>query len=548
MPNVGIRKLFTVQPDVLNIIDATNKVITTYGNSAIDNNEIIVPVKVAHPLIVAKSVIIPNDTKESLFVCSQPGKIFKYRDNKVSLIADLSFYTGSQNVMPLGAPTGFPVPEYDKRGLLGIEFHKDFKCNNRMFLYFSAADELQPTTKHPTGPPNTPCNECSSETATIKCEWDETKYTHTNVLEEWRYIHGCRNHPDSIRKIRRLLSIKQPFFNHDSLDNLFYLAEEDKLVMFTGDGGFRDAPYLLTQNDNYFHGKAIAIDINSKSWKNYDAAPVARFAELPHNIRHLLEVRIKGIHNWSGMTTMPNPKHSDQLLKIMGQPGQDTTEAVYIMKTLEQPRECECEEVVPRNLGFPGWEGSIPALQNIQCDGVYTDNIGNFKNLTNYQLAISLAIDHEVPYCEYYHNDDRFPGGKGGVVIVGQQPYLSNHIACLSNRLIVADWGLNSLNSGVEFPSGSPSDGGLLWRVPIDNKLNKLHKMERINILYNWKNEFTDSQYPLTNKAFSNDQISRPFFMGLASNIHKTRLYLLTYNRVGSKEINGLGVIYEFIC
>lgn len=543
--NVGIRKLFTVQPDILNIIDATNKVITQYGNSAIDNKEIIVPAKVAHPLVVAKSVIVPNDNQESLFVCSQPGKIFKYRDNKVSLIADLSFYTGSQDIMSLGSPSNFSVPEHDKRGLLGIEFHKYFKHNHRMFLYYSATNELRPTMTHPTGVPNTPCNGCDSKTATISCNWDEKKYTHCNVLEEWHYIPGCHNHPDSIRKVKRLLSIKQPFFNHNSLDNLFYLAEENKLVMFTGDGGFRDAPYLLTQNDNYFHGKAIAIDIESKLWEHYEAIPIARFAELPHLIRDLLEIRIKGIHNWSGMTTMPNPRHPEQQLKIIGQSGQDTTEAVYIMKTLEKPRECTCEELEPRNLGFPGWEGSIPALQNIQCNGQYTDNIGNFKNLTNYQLAISLAIDHEIPYCEYYHNDDRYPDGKGGVNIVGQQPYLSNRISCLSNKLIVADWGLNSMTSS---PSGVPSDGGLLWRVNLDNKLNRLHHMERVNILYNWKNEFTDSQYPLANKAFTEEQITRPFYMGLASNTRRTRLYLLAYNRVGSKEINGLGVIYEFIC
>ena len=97
-------------------------------------------------------------------------------------------------------------------------------------------------------------------------------------------------------------------------------------------------------------------------------------------------------------------------------------------------------------------------------------------------------------------------------------------------------------------PSGVPSDGGLLWRVNLDNKLNRLHHMERVNILYNWKNEFTDSQYPLANKAFTEEQITRPFYMGLASNTRRTRLYLLAYNRVGSKEINGLGVIYEFIC
>ena len=320
------------------------------------------------------------------------------------------------------------------------------------------------------------------------------------------------------------------------MDNLFYLKEENRLVLFTGDGGYRDAPYLLTQKDEYFHGKAIYIDVNSQNWNNFNAEKaIARFSELPQSINLLLDTAIKGIRNWSGMTTMPDFDNPGKTLKIMGQPGQDTVEAVYIMKNLKRFDELK-NKYFPRNIGFPGWEGSFPALQNFK-NNEYTDELGDFKCLTNYQLAVSLATEREHPYCEYYHMNEQ---GVGGVVIVGQQPYFGN-IVGLKNKLIVADWGLNS---GVGFPNGTPADGGLLWRVNLDNCLNRLHPMEPININYDWSKDYNE-KYPLANKSFLEEKITRPFYLGLSSNIKHDELYLLTYNRIGSKEINGLGSVYK---
>jgi hypothetical protein len=544
--NVTLKKLFSIEPDELDFEEAKKKIINYYGLSAFEKGEIIIPKKIAHPLVVARSTISPRNFEESLFVCSQAGKIYELDSNGIlHNIADLSFYSGTGDVLPLGSPLEFPIQEYDERGLLGIEFHPNFKNNGRLFIYYSAANELKPTTKHPTGLPNTPLRNCSDLNATILCNWNEENYTHANVLEEWKYIannEGKEGKEATIFKVRRLLSIKQPFFNHNSLDNLFYLQEENRLILFTGDGGYRDAPYLLTQKDEYPHGKAISIDIDSKIWHNFNAdKPIAKFSELPSNILSLLDIEIKGIRNWSGMTTMPHFNNPNKTLKIMGQPGQDTVESVYIMENLKRFDSYKNVHL-SRNIGFPAWEGSFPALQNIK-NNEYTDDLGNYKCLTNYQLAVSLAIEREYPYCEYYHNDNRLPDGKGGVVIVGQQPFFGN-ITSIKNKLIVADWGLNS---GIGFPNGSPSDGGLLWRVNLDDCLYRLHPMELVNINYDWSQDYDEKKYPLSNKAFSEEKITRPFYIGLSSNKNHDRLYLLTYNRIGSKEINGLGIIYEII-
>ena len=183
--SLTLQKLFSIEPDDLDFETAKSKIEKYYGSSVIEKGEIIIPKKVAHTLVVARSAISPRNSEESLFVCSQAGKIFEYDSNGLlHFIADLSFYSGTGDVMPLGSPIEFPINEYDERGLLGIEFHPDFLNNGRLFLYYSAANELKPTTKHPTGLPNTPLRKCDDPKATISCEWNEENYTHANVLEE----------------------------------------------------------------------------------------------------------------------------------------------------------------------------------------------------------------------------------------------------------------------------------------------------------------------------------------------------------------------------
>jgi hypothetical protein len=553
---LSVKKLFAVEPDALDFNTGVALVDAQYGaGTAVTptnpNGDIIVPSAVAHPIVVGKAAKAPGDNGvESIFFCSQPGKIFKWTNGNISLVGDISFYSNGNTrfVMPLGAPLNFPVKQYDERGLLGIAFHKDFQTNGRFFLYYSAADGLQPATPNPTGPPDTPCRPCTDPNATIPCNWDESVFDHSNVLEEWRYSNS--NGFIQIARVRRLLNIKHPFFNHDSLDNLAYDSEIERLLMFTGDGGFRDGPFLLPQREEYFHGKAIAVDVNSPSWSGFNAFnPVARFAELPSTIRNLLDIQIKGVRNWSGMTIFTNP--SDPMgpqLKLMGQPGQDAVESIYVLENLKT-FDASCNRTIPKNIAWPAYEGSLPSTFNVICPGQtnagdFTIMLGDFKALTNYQLAASLDTAHINPYAQYYHNDVRYPEG-GGVTITGQKPYFGP-ISVLKNRFAITDWGLNS---GVGFPNGAPNDGGLFWRVGMDSQYCSLHPMERVPFNYNWSQDFPDGTFPLATVGVGSNQhqITRPFFVGLTSNSANDNLFLLAFNQVGSKNVQGLGTVYQII-
>ena len=473
---------------------------------------------ISQPIVVAKSVIAPNDDSESIFVCTQPGQIWKIYNGLSSKILDISFVTGNpQLVKELGTP-GFYIPDYDERGLLGIAFDKYFSTNGIFFLYYTSKDNIS-NVEFPDV--STPCNPDLSE-------WDENIYSHMNVLDIWNYNNG------NPFQVKRLLSIKNPYFNHDSLDNLYYDDIEDKLVFFTGDGGFRDGPFKLSQKDDYFHGKCMLIDTKSLSWKSYNSVPIARLSELPNNITPLIKTVIKGVRNWSGIGSMPITNSNQQNIKFMGQPGQDTVESVWAFKNYTKNSEI-------RNIGWPAWEGDLPSLQNLICGtGEFTKFLTNFKNMTFYQDAINLAIDREHPYIQYYHQDSR-PDALQGIVIVGQQPYLGNAIPDLTNQLIITDWGTNSGLGQEAFPNGLPINGGQIMRVPIDNCLSELHEYKKISINYDFKQEY-NSKYPIY------DDYPIPFFLGLSSSINKDKLYLLTYNRVGSAEKDiGLGVIYEII-
>lgn len=490
-----------------NIIVTLKKLLSIYP----DNN-------ISQPIVVAKSAIAPNDSSESIFVCTQPGQIWKIYNGKSSKILDISFFTGNPKLIkPLGTPE-FYIADYDERGLLGIAFNKYFSKNGIFFLYYTSKDDV---TIIESPEVNTPCNPSLFD-------WDENIYSHINVLDIWNYNNGTPF------QVRRLLSVKHPYFNHDSLDNLYYDDIEDKLVLFTGDGGFRDGPFKLSQKDDYFHGKCMLIDTNSSLWKNYNSVPIARLSELPNYITPLVKSVIKGVRNWSGIGSIPTTNFNQQNVKFMGQPGQDTVESVWAFKDYTKDSK-------PRNIGWPAWEGDLPALQNILCGtGEFTTYLTKFKNLTFYQDAINLSLEREHPYMEYYHQDNR-PGAIQAISIVGQQPYLGSEISDLTNQLIVADWGTNSGLGEEIFPNGLPINGGQLIRVPIDNCLSELHEYKRITINYDYTKEY-NLNYPIY------DSYTIPFFVGLSSSINKEKLYLLTYNRVGSAEKDiGLGVIYEII-
>jgi len=456
---------------------------------------------------VIKSAVIPGDTEESLFILTQPGEIWLIREDKPQLILDISAKNGG-DVLKLGGVKGAD-PSYDERGLLGIEFHPEFTQNGRFFLYFSTQDSksTSPYIKKPD-----PCDPGS-----LKIKWEnQNDYNHENVVEEWKFTNIT-----TIKRVRRFLSIKHPFFNHVSINNLFWVVELNRLLLLTGDGGFRDAPFNLAQDDAFFHGKVIALDVDADAWKNYMPKPIARFDELSPEIRKLCVVLIKGFRNWSGISEY---KKDATTIRFFGQPGQDAVEAIYALTAFSP--EVLTVPSKPLNIGWPGWEGSFPALQNLDCSSrKLSKNSGNLKSVTFYQEAVNLAVERKLPYCEYYHQDNR-PGKVKAVCISGQQVYQGNLIPELKDHVIIADWAHNIADEIYEGGQTVPDSPGLLICASIDNQLDKLHEYKKIEIAHDFKKP--------------------AYFVSLGANKDQTRIFLGTYQTTGSVKPH-LGTVFELV-
>jgi len=447
---------------------------------------------------VIKTERFPGDGHERVVVTTQPGEIFSIKNGKAEKFLDLSYSTRG-DVVKLGNIPGFKDTTYDERGLLGLEFHPHFYKNGRFFLYYSTLDQADklPEPQH--------ANCCKPETIRVRWE-NEQRFSHVNVVEEWHYKDA-----KNVQRVRRLLSIKHPFFNHNSINNLHWSTDLKKLVLATGDGGFRDGPFNLSQDDRYFHGKVIAIDVDAAAWKDYTSTPVARFEELPSSINGLLRVLIKGVRNWSGLTEARNGT------KFVGQPGQDAVEAVFAFKTWPHAQE------KPFNFGWRGWEGSWPTLQNIDCKtGELTMKASSCVRATYYHDAVALSAVRQQPYCEYYHVDTR-PGKARAVCITGQEVYQGSELKGLNNHLIISDW---AQTVGMAFPVGQPTGAGFLLHVPIDSRLTELHDYHLLELAHT----FTKPAY----------------FVSLGANKNNSQIFLGVYQTAGTTTPY-LGTVYRLV-
>lgn len=438
---------------------------------------------------VIKSTIPPGETNEYLFIATQVGEIYQVGKESITMILDIS-----SQIIKLGANGG-----YDERGLLGLAFHPNFTNNGLFYLHYSVAGSQGPGTNYDNFIPN-PCN---MDTINLKWENREMEYDHVDTIEEWFYD---RSGP---RKIKTLLNLKRPFFNHNGVNSLNFSPETGKLVFVNGDGGSGYDPFNLAQNDNEIAGKIIEIDLTKV---NYNNPPiVTRFSELPTNIKSALTLVVKGVRNSVGISYQ---KIRDKYVKYIGNVGQDLVESIYSFVNYNPIPVNEIGEgkafknIV--NLGWRGWEGTLPTSVINQCEN---EQELTTQTIAYYNEAIALSTKRLIPLVSYFQFDSRANKFKA-TALTGVQYYKGDTIPDLKGAIIFSD--LLKTNS-------SPATGALAYTAP--RRKCKVNEFQVIETNYN-------------------DEPS--FYTTLGTNMDNTRIYLGTYKTMIVTSYNQ-GTVYEII-
>lgn len=449
---------------------------------------------------VIKSTIFPGDSSESLVIATQVGEIFYLRDEYLGMLLDIS-----QDIIALGATSG----GYDERGLLGMAFHPDFSNNGLFYLHYSLAGSQGPGALSAPFEPN-PCNLDS-----LDLRWTdrETRYDHIDTVEEWMLLPNGQP-----RKIRTLLNLRRPFFNHNGVNSLNFSPETGRLVLTTGDGGSGFDPFNLSQNIMEIAGKILEIDISSDIF--FEDLPAAtRFDELPPQLQENITVIAKGIRNIPGISFH---RYFNNYIKYVGNVGQGLVESIFtfenytpipvteIVQSMARNSEPNQEGLV--NLGWRGWEGNYPTSIIRNCPE--SDNLREI--ITAYYDDTIIITDERLrPLSCYYHDDPR-PGKFNGTALTGVQVYLGESSPNTFGGVIFTDFAR----------SGEVPARGVLAYVKEGYGCNLLD----YNII--------DVNYDFG--------ASPAFYTCLGTNQSKSKLYLGVYGSMKVTDFN-LGTVFEVI-
>ncbi|SOD19492.1 PQQ-dependent sugar dehydrogenase [Nitrosomonas ureae] len=158
------------------------------------------------------AVPIPGAT-EHLYVSDQDRKLWRIdlATNKKEILIDLF----SSNQVPLGA---FGDESYDERGFLGFAFHPQY-IDNGLFYTYDSENAIN-----------------ASDFSTIP---PSATADHRSVITEWRFVSPSLNDPPAaIERVRDLLTIDQPQFNHNG--GALNFGPDGMLYIALGDGGGAD--------------------------------------------------------------------------------------------------------------------------------------------------------------------------------------------------------------------------------------------------------------------------------------------------------------------
>jgi len=429
-------------------------------------------VKGINRVVVLKTAILPGEEIERLFFATQIGEIFYLKDGDVIPFLDIK-------------DSIIKIDKTEERGFYGLAFHPNFHYNGLFYLHYGVVgtegkDPLSSFTPNPD----------KKETLNLKWENREINYNHIHTVEEW--IYKVDSKPS---KRRTLLNIRRPFGNHNGFNSLNFSAENNRLVLTTGDGGLGYDPFNLSQDINEIAGKIIEIDVS-----NFvdNKVVTSRFEELPNDVIPLLTIIAKGVRNISGIIYQ---KLSNHYIKYIANVGQRLVESVYAFIHYQQVpvREVVNEGEVNQsgliNFGWRGWEGDFPTTLE--------------KGITYYNEALEILPKQISSIVSYFHEDkreDKFLG----TAITGVRPYLGNEINDLTGTIIFSD-----LKNKKE-----DSKKGVLAYTKLG-----MNDYEVIDVDYDFGEEDT-------------------YFVGLGSNREHTKLFLTTYTTNTMKDKNK-GAIFK---
>jgi glucose/arabinose dehydrogenase len=164
--------------------------------------------EVASGLLAPLGIVASPDGTGRLFVVEQDGTIRILQNDQVLVKPFL-------DIGKLTAPGG-------ERGLLGLAFHPNYRCNGRFFINYTDTDG-------------------------------------NTVVEEYRVSSSDPNVADPT-PVAQLLHIDQPFPNHNGGDLVF--GPDGDLYIGMGDGGSGGDPMGNGQNVKTLLGKLLRIDVD----------------------------------------------------------------------------------------------------------------------------------------------------------------------------------------------------------------------------------------------------------------------------------------------
>lgn len=448
---------------------------------------------------VLKTIILPGDSIERLFIATQVGEIFYIGNGVIRTFLDIR-----PRVIKLGASDG----GYDERGLLGLAFHPNFYNNGLFYLHYSAAGTQGPGALPESFKPNP----CDPKTLNLKWTNRETRYDHIDTVEEWAL--QSNGQP---QKRRTLLNLRRPFSNHNGFNSLNFSPETGKLVLTTGDGGSGYDPFNLSQDNLEIAGKIIEIDVDKNT--NINNPPiVTRFNELPTTIQETLTVMAKGVRNIPGISFQ---RIYNQYIKYAGNVGQNLVESIFSfvhykpipVTQLIQASFMNSEPEGFINFGWRGWEGAFPTSIIRGC----TENTDlDEKTIAYYNESVTLSGSRLQPLTSYFHKDSR-PDKFGGTALTGVQPYMGNGIPGLTGNVVFTDIARKESQSQVK--------GALAYtKVRPDGKQSDFSVIQ--------------SNYDFGSQS--------AYYVNLGANLNQTRLYLGVYGSMKVTDFNQ-GTVYEIV-